>query len=261
MRISELAAVAGITPRTVRHYHQLGILPEPPRQANGYRDYGYRDLVLLLRLRWLTETGLPLLAAGTASGVAEDEGDLLTQIEQTLATIENRRAELDRQRILLTDLRDNLAAGRRLSPLPAQLGDAFDSLTAGAPDEATRSAIHAERAALETLALAGALTPQLSSAYAAALADPGTPALLARFGDLAGRDPAHEPVARAAATLAADLAATPGAAAVAAAIGVPLPDPAAPAGEDDIELAEIVPDPAQRRVVELLLTHLAGKCG
>ncbi|WP_260615593.1 MerR family DNA-binding transcriptional regulator [Microbispora sp. KK1-11] len=30
MRIGELAALAGVSTRTVRHYHHLGVLPEPP---------------------------------------------------------------------------------------------------------------------------------------------------------------------------------------------------------------------------------------
>ncbi|GAT66905.1 merR family transcriptional regulator [Planomonospora sphaerica] len=40
MRIGELAALAGVSTRTVRHYHRLGLLPEPERRANGYRVYG-----------------------------------------------------------------------------------------------------------------------------------------------------------------------------------------------------------------------------
>ncbi|MFD0852085.1 MerR family DNA-binding transcriptional regulator, partial [Actinomadura adrarensis] len=39
MRIGELAALVGVSTRTVRHYHHLGLLPEPERRANGYREY------------------------------------------------------------------------------------------------------------------------------------------------------------------------------------------------------------------------------
>ncbi|HJF65313.1 MAG TPA: MerR family DNA-binding transcriptional regulator [Slackia equolifaciens] len=44
MRSKEVAEFAGVTVRTLRHYHQLGILPEPPRSANGYREYGAVDV-------------------------------------------------------------------------------------------------------------------------------------------------------------------------------------------------------------------------
>ncbi len=45
MKISELAQAAETTVRTVRHYHRLGLLPEPPRSSNGYRVYALEDLV------------------------------------------------------------------------------------------------------------------------------------------------------------------------------------------------------------------------
>ena len=55
MRIGELARAVGVTTRAVRHYHQSGLLPEPVRLGNGYRDYGLRHAVVLARIRRLTE--------------------------------------------------------------------------------------------------------------------------------------------------------------------------------------------------------------
>ncbi|GAA2088011.1 MerR family transcriptional regulator [Actinomadura alba] len=60
MRIGELADLAGVTTRTVRHYHHCGLLPEPARRSNGYRVYGLRDALELVRIRRLTELGLSL---------------------------------------------------------------------------------------------------------------------------------------------------------------------------------------------------------
>src|SRR4029079_5232220 len=39
LTISRLAAYAGVTVRAVRHYHQIGLLPEPERTYSGYRTY------------------------------------------------------------------------------------------------------------------------------------------------------------------------------------------------------------------------------
>ncbi|MGD0244131.1 MAG: MerR family DNA-binding transcriptional regulator [Streptosporangiaceae bacterium] len=39
MRIGELAGLVGISTRAVRHYHRIGLLAEPGRTANGYREY------------------------------------------------------------------------------------------------------------------------------------------------------------------------------------------------------------------------------
>ncbi|MBL1081027.1 MerR family transcriptional regulator [Streptomyces actinomycinicus] len=74
MRIGELAAAVGVTTRTVRHYHHLGLLPEPERLSNGYRRYTLRHAVVLARIRRLTGLGLSLtevrdvLAEGGGTG-------------------------------------------------------------------------------------------------------------------------------------------------------------------------------------------------
>ncbi len=60
LTISQLAAYAGVTVRAVRHYHQVGLLPEPARDASGYRRYDATDVVRLIRIRTLAEAGVPL---------------------------------------------------------------------------------------------------------------------------------------------------------------------------------------------------------
>ncbi len=60
MRIGELAELAGVTSRTVRHYHQIGLLPEPERRINGYREYSVLDVTRMLRIRHLVGLGLGL---------------------------------------------------------------------------------------------------------------------------------------------------------------------------------------------------------
>ncbi len=44
MRIHALAARAGVAPSTVRYYEQIGLLPPPRREPNGYRVYDEEDL-------------------------------------------------------------------------------------------------------------------------------------------------------------------------------------------------------------------------
>ncbi|HEV8173626.1 MAG TPA: MerR family transcriptional regulator, partial [Actinoplanes sp.] len=39
MRVSELAAAAGVAADTIRYYERAGLLPAPPRTASGYRAY------------------------------------------------------------------------------------------------------------------------------------------------------------------------------------------------------------------------------
>ncbi|MFD8818750.1 MerR family transcriptional regulator, partial [Streptomyces sp. NPDC059627] len=87
MRIGELAASVGVTTRAVRHYHHQGLLPEPERLSNGYRDYTLRHAVVLARIRRLTELGLGL--AEVRDVLADDAGkdlvEVLTELDGDLA--------------------------------------------------------------------------------------------------------------------------------------------------------------------------------
>ncbi len=104
MRIGELAAAVGVTTRTVRHYHHLGLLPEPERRPNGYRDYTLRHAVVLARIRRLTELGLGL--AEVRDVLADDEGrelvEVLAELDEDLArqevAVRERRERLRRVR-------------------------------------------------------------------------------------------------------------------------------------------------------------------
>lgn len=69
MRSNEVAKLAGVSVRTLRHYHSLGLLPEPPRSDNGYRDYTAADVARVLRIKRLASLGFPLARIG---GVLEE---------------------------------------------------------------------------------------------------------------------------------------------------------------------------------------------
>src|ERR1700748_2547752 len=60
LTIGQLASYAGVTIRAVRHYHQVGLLPEPERDSSGYRTYDAAAVVRLIRIRTLAEAGVPL---------------------------------------------------------------------------------------------------------------------------------------------------------------------------------------------------------
>jgi DNA-binding transcriptional MerR regulator len=64
LTIGQLAAYAGVTVRAVRHYHQIGLLPEPERDASGYRRYGPTAVVSLIKIRTLANAGVPLSQIG-----------------------------------------------------------------------------------------------------------------------------------------------------------------------------------------------------
>lgn len=60
LTISQLATYAGVTVRAIRHYHERGLLAEPPRDASGYRRYDARAAITLATIKTLTDAGVPL---------------------------------------------------------------------------------------------------------------------------------------------------------------------------------------------------------
>lgn len=52
MHIREMEERTGLSRANIRYYEEMGLL-HPPRQANGYRDYGPAELDALLRIRLL----------------------------------------------------------------------------------------------------------------------------------------------------------------------------------------------------------------
>jgi DNA-binding transcriptional MerR regulator len=44
MQINQLADLTGVSPKTIRYYESIGVLPEPHRSPNRYRDYDEADL-------------------------------------------------------------------------------------------------------------------------------------------------------------------------------------------------------------------------
>lgn len=101
MRIGELAALVGVSTRAVRHYHRRGLLPEPKRLTNGYRSYELRDVVVLARIRRLTELGLTLDEVRDALGDSRDLHEILVELDNDLA---EQEARLRARRTRLADL-------------------------------------------------------------------------------------------------------------------------------------------------------------
>lgn len=121
LTISQLAGYAGVTVRAVRHYHKIGLLPEPERDRSGYRTYDAAAVVRLIRIRTLADAGVPLarvqelLDAGPTEftcGVQEIDRDLRAEVRR----LQNTRSRLAR-----------LAAGEHLA-LPQSVVEYVDRL-------------------------------------------------------------------------------------------------------------------------------------
>jgi DNA-binding transcriptional MerR regulator len=99
LTISQLAAYAGVTVRAVRHYHQIGLLPEPQRDASGYRRYAATTVVSLVKIRTLAEAGVPLSQIGRmleadASSFAEAIHGIDGRLRDQIARLESSRRQI-----------------------------------------------------------------------------------------------------------------------------------------------------------------------
>jgi DNA-binding transcriptional MerR regulator len=112
MRIGEVARELGVSADTVRYYERSGFLSRPPREENGYRDYGPVELERLRLLLDLRRLDLPLDEAARLAGWCQSGHCTQTTAElpQALAT---KREDLRRRIAGLQDLEARLTALER----------------------------------------------------------------------------------------------------------------------------------------------------
>jgi DNA-binding transcriptional MerR regulator len=109
LTISQVAAYAGVTVRAVRHYHQIGLLPEPARDHSGYRTYDAAAVVRLIRIHTLADAGVPLARVQELLDASPEEfADSVQEIDKDLRA-KIRRLQGTRKRLA------RLAAGEHLA--------------------------------------------------------------------------------------------------------------------------------------------------
>ena len=97
MNIGEAAEATGVTAKMIRHYEQIGLIPEAGRTGSGYRVYWPKDLATLSFIRR-----------------ARDLGFSIAQIRDLLALWQDRaRASADVKRIASEHI-DEMRAKMRL---------------------------------------------------------------------------------------------------------------------------------------------------
>jgi DNA-binding transcriptional MerR regulator len=99
LTIGQLAAYAGVTVRAVRHYHQIGLLAEPERDASGYRRYDAQAVVSLIKIRTLADAGVPLSQIGRLleadeAAFAEAVERIDTHLRDEIDRLENSRKQI-----------------------------------------------------------------------------------------------------------------------------------------------------------------------
>ncbi len=144
LRIGDVARLVGTTPRTIRYYEEIGLLPETPtRPSGGHRLYSAAEVERLrevMRLKHLLGVSLEelktLLSAEEARAEVraqlraddvdpERRRELLTEslghIERQLELVEHRAAELDKLKEELSETRRRVRRGLRELAVPAHV--------------------------------------------------------------------------------------------------------------------------------------------
>jgi len=123
LTIGQVAAFAGVTVKTVRHYHRLGLIKEPKRDSAGYRRYGSSDLLRLVQVRTLAAAGVPLAEVAPLLEASPE------RFSAAVSDIQRRINERIEQLIARSDTLHQLTAGDRLL-LPERACLILDKLTA-----------------------------------------------------------------------------------------------------------------------------------
>ncbi len=178
--IGQAAVFAGITIKTVRHYHKLGLLDEPARDSSGYRRYGSPELLRLVQVRTLAAAGVPLADIGPLIDSDPAQfADALADAEQRLTA---RITELTAQR----DMLHRLTSGDR-----TLLPDRAVALLEGMPTLGFTP--HDVQTARESFVLAKALVSEGFDDYLTdiehALHDPRFVELAERSAEVIGWEP------------------------------------------------------------------------
>lgn len=148
----QLAELAGTSVRAVRHYHEVGLLAEPERRANGYKQYGVAHLIRVVRIKRLTDLGFSLSQIAAMGDADEYPEMALRTLDAELATTIER---LQRVRVELalilrqatpTDLPPELA----VATAHASLSDANRAFIAVVTQVLSPSALNSYTELLQT---------------------------------------------------------------------------------------------------------------
>jgi Cu(I)-responsive transcriptional regulator len=108
MNIGEAAAAAGVTPKMIRHYESLGMIPDVQRTDSGYRLYSPREVAMLRFIRQARALGFPVKQIESLLSLWRDDHRASREVkelaQQHLGELEERQRQIDEMRSTLSDL-------------------------------------------------------------------------------------------------------------------------------------------------------------
>jgi len=110
MRIGQLATQAKVTPRTVRYYESLGLIPPGEREGSGQHRYPEQTVARLQKIDQLKALGLSLEEIGKVIHLYFDDPTGKKAKIKVLDMLRSHLAETETQLASLTQFRAELLA-------------------------------------------------------------------------------------------------------------------------------------------------------
>ncbi len=108
MRIGELAAIAGVTPRTIRYYENLGLLSPNEREGKGFRYYTQTEVAKLQKIDCLKSLGLTLEEITTVIDLYFEDRTGIKGKQKVLEILQFHLQETDEKIAALGNFRSDL---------------------------------------------------------------------------------------------------------------------------------------------------------
>ncbi len=110
MRIGDLTQRAGVTPRTVRYYESIGLIPSGEREGNGQHYYTEETLARLQKIDQLKKLGLSLDEIHDVIDLYFTDPSGVQPKQQILAILRQHLAEANQKIGALQQFRADLQA-------------------------------------------------------------------------------------------------------------------------------------------------------
>jgi MerR family copper efflux transcriptional regulator len=116
MNIGEVAAATGLPAKTIRYYEEIGLV-RPPRDSNGYRAFGHREMHRLAFLGRARNLGFPIADCRALLSLWEDRSRASAEVkaiaESHLKEVEAKIRELQALKRTLGHLVESCAGDHR----------------------------------------------------------------------------------------------------------------------------------------------------
>ena len=108
MNIGDAARASGVSAKAIRYYESVGLIRPAQRAENGYRDFSEQDVHMLRFVHRARGLGFSVAEAGELLSLYQDRNRASADVQaigkQAISRVENKLAELQSMRVVLTDL-------------------------------------------------------------------------------------------------------------------------------------------------------------